>query len=605
MLSAIVYGRNDGYSYELNRRTALGLNQLAQQLIVGRDEILFVDYNTDNDLPTHPEAIADTLTDRAKDLIRVIRVRPDIHAALTTPGPPVREAVCRNIALRRLSPATEWVLSTNPDCLLIAADDRPLSTLIEGLAEGFYGLPRFELPRFAWESLPRSDPKTAAATALTMAKALSLEEPVSHYLPEVGYDAPGDFQLIPAAALRDMAGFDEAISQGWHVDSNMNARLAGRYGPLRDLNTVAGGALKLFHAEHARRFSPKHSADRAEDGFDDYVVNAPAMIPPAQADSWGHPDADLEMFPLSDPPAARTLSRLIAAPGDGAQPGGVVYGPDTFNRLPRDAGHLAGFLADHLAYAPPSTRIGWFGEDGDAFAALLRRADLPQPVEVCPDITDSADIDALVRRSDMVFLNSPADDGAGAAHHALASVITDEWRRAATGAPPRRVIGANTPHSLFEAPFLTFIAAAMTPVTTRIRYGEVKPRAWSTLDITRHMTPGDAGRSTDKGIEATGATDGYAALCRLTHFPPGDYELRFEVDLGVNWSGRVVADVALDGVEAASTTLPTRAPGRRSGVLRFTSGADGMFGGGFEFRLFTGDKARARLTSVTLQVAPG
>ena len=66
MLSAIVYGRNDGYSYELNRRTALGLNQLAQQLIVGRDEIMFVDYNTDNDLPTHPEAIADTLTDRAK-----------------------------------------------------------------------------------------------------------------------------------------------------------------------------------------------------------------------------------------------------------------------------------------------------------------------------------------------------------------------------------------------------------------------------------------------------------------------------------------------------------------------------------------------------------
>ena len=44
MLSAIVYGRNDGYSYELNRTTALGLNRLAQQLIVGRDEILFVDY---------------------------------------------------------------------------------------------------------------------------------------------------------------------------------------------------------------------------------------------------------------------------------------------------------------------------------------------------------------------------------------------------------------------------------------------------------------------------------------------------------------------------------------------------------------------------------
>ena len=91
MITAIVYGRNDSYSYELNRRTALGLNQLARQLDPARDEIVFVDYNTDNDLPTHAEAIADTLTPDAIRLIRVIRVRPDAHDA-ARPGPPVREA---------------------------------------------------------------------------------------------------------------------------------------------------------------------------------------------------------------------------------------------------------------------------------------------------------------------------------------------------------------------------------------------------------------------------------------------------------------------------------------------------------------------------------
>ena len=316
MISAIVYGRNDGYSYELNRRTALGLNQLARGLDPASDEIIFVDYNTDNDLPTHPEAIADTLTAEAIRLIRVIRVRPGIHAAAPPEGPPVREAFCRNVALRRLAPDADWVLSTNPDCLLINDGGPPLSQLAAALPDGYFGLPRFELPRLVWESLPRSDPARAAEGALAAARALALEESVRHYLPAIGYDAPGDFQLARASDLVALAGFNEAMTKGWHVDSNMNARLALRHGALTDMNAATGGALKLFHAEHARRASAKHGAGRAEDPFEAYVTDVAEEVPPGQATGWGAPDETFEEFPLGDPPARRALARLTA--GDAA-----------------------------------------------------------------------------------------------------------------------------------------------------------------------------------------------------------------------------------------------------------------------------------------------
>ena len=56
-------------------------------LTAEHDEIIFVDYNTPNDLPTFIEAIYDTLTPRARWLLRVLRVRPEVHHACTAPAP--------------------------------------------------------------------------------------------------------------------------------------------------------------------------------------------------------------------------------------------------------------------------------------------------------------------------------------------------------------------------------------------------------------------------------------------------------------------------------------------------------------------------------------
>ncbi len=79
MISIVLYGRNDNYGYNLHKRAALSLNCMAEVLTDPADEILFVDYNTPDDYPTFPEAIQDTLTKRAREILRILRVRPRIH----------------------------------------------------------------------------------------------------------------------------------------------------------------------------------------------------------------------------------------------------------------------------------------------------------------------------------------------------------------------------------------------------------------------------------------------------------------------------------------------------------------------------------------------
>ena len=72
MMSLVLYGRNDNYGYNLHKRATLSLNCFAELLDDGDDEILFVDYNTPDDHPTFVEAIRDTLTSRARRLVKVL-----------------------------------------------------------------------------------------------------------------------------------------------------------------------------------------------------------------------------------------------------------------------------------------------------------------------------------------------------------------------------------------------------------------------------------------------------------------------------------------------------------------------------------------------------
>ena len=147
MISIVLYGRNDSYGYNLHKRAALGMNCMAELLTDADDEILFVDYNTPDDFPTFPEAISDTLTSNARQRLRVLRVRPSLHARFRSRTRlHALEPIARNIAVRRSNPANRWILSTNTDMIFVTRDGSSLTSIAASLPAGFYHLPRFELP---------------------------------------------------------------------------------------------------------------------------------------------------------------------------------------------------------------------------------------------------------------------------------------------------------------------------------------------------------------------------------------------------------------------------------------------------------------------------
>ena len=358
MISVILYGRNDAHGYNLHRRAALSLNCIAEVLTDPDDEIVFVDYNTPDELPTFVEALADTLTDNCLRRLRVLRVSAAVHerrfAALT--HLPAIEPIARNAGIRRANPANRWLLSTNTDMIFLPQFERSLSEICRDLADGFYGLPRFELPEWLWERLPRSDPKRAMPEIERLGPALRLDEPtVSHEW--IRFDAPGDFQLVLREDFVAVDGFDEEMLLGYHVDSNLSRRMLLHRGSIESL----GDSLAGYHCNHNRDRTVYHGAQIVTNDLERFVVNVERTDLPAQRETWGLADEEVEEIAVTErvgPRFAESLAGAIPtvpgsrAPSDAAR---VPY------ELTYDSGHVLPFVADVLAVSSSSARVGYVG----------------------------------------------------------------------------------------------------------------------------------------------------------------------------------------------------------------------------------------------------
>ena len=317
MFSVILYGRNDSHGYNLHKRAAISFNALAEVMSDPDDEILFVDYNTPDDHPTFPEAIHDTLTEKAKKVMRVLRVRPDQHVRHQSKTHLVAlEAQSRNVALRRSNPRNRWILYTNTDMLLVPRNEKEsLSDILGAIPDGFYQVPRFEIPEMLWEAaFDRRDPVGNLAKLRDWSVRFHLNQVVHNYMP-MKYDALGDFQAALREDMFAIHGFDEDMILGWHCDSNLAARLAlyrGRVDTLID---------KLFgyHCDHTRvaAANNKGRATRMNDQ-DRFIWNVATPYVPAQAETWGWPDIEIEEIRLDRDTA---YQRYIGRPRQGDRAG--------------------------------------------------------------------------------------------------------------------------------------------------------------------------------------------------------------------------------------------------------------------------------------------
>ncbi|MBC8035606.1 MAG: hypothetical protein H7X89_00085 [Rhizobiales bacterium] len=498
MLSIIVYGRNDSHGYNLHKRAAISLNCMAQMLTDDDDEIIFVDYNTPDDLPTFPEAIQDTLTPEARRRMRILRVRPQLHDRLAGLTHLVAlEPHSRNAAIRRANPANRWVLSTNPDMIFTPRHDGlTLTSMCSGLADGWYHLPRFELPEALWESFDRLDPVGTIDRLRGDAWRFHLNE-ITYGNDTILYDAPGDFQLFLRTDLEAIHGFDERMVSGWHVDSN----IAHRMRLLRGNVGTAVDGLFGYHCDHTRMASVGHGRDRVENDMRRFILDVDQPSLPQQAEDWGLNGCDLEEFRLGTGRSSlvsaleQVLSPMAETPTE------ARYTLDTYNDLAYNADHVLPYLADLLLSLPRSTQFAWVGARTRPFHLFRRlikalgfsgEAGVPRSCAGVAEGLNGVDLrpdaDILTTADVFIFEFGAVNQDKGAACDMwdadnltqLASVrrlfldFVDAERLAIEdGARPRRVIALNAIGNPFEQVVHDAVSVNRTPHNTRLKQGFV------------------------------------------------------------------------------------------------------------------------------------
>lgn len=538
MLSVVLYGRNDDHGYNLHKRVAISLNCIADVLSADNDEILFVDYNSPNDLPTLPEAIGDTLTAKARSRLRILRVRPEIHARFQDRTRlPVLEAIARNVAVRRSNPENRWILSTNGDMVFVPRSGTSLSSIVRGLAPGVYHAPRFDLPEALWETFDRRDAAGTIAAVGHWGAAAHLNEIVHRDF--VRYDCPGDFQLMQRSDLWRIGAFNEQLIHGWHLDYNIAKRLSFLHGQVGDL----AGEILGYHCDHTRRSTPTHEPDhRANSWYLAFESVTRADIP-EQMESWGCPDDAIEELRLTETAASPYLAALRSSLGPPmAAPRHVGSGTDV-REIPAPR-HVVPFLASILAPAPRRWSAAWFGRHAELFqlfrgawAALGFPAAVGVPREAArlaagsggpAEVRDAAELleTADVLLFDFAEPEAGAEPDEGNALFVEASFLKAadiERRRIAGGQPARLFVCANATGNRYEQMVLGLLAAVHTPVGTRVRYGFVRPAGGQTGDWLARMDVGPAGYRDMATIRTHARVAGAAAYGPRVWLPPGSY----------------------------------------------------------------------------------
>ncbi len=389
-LSVVLYGRNDGHGYNLARRAALSLNAFAH-VLSDDDEILFADCNTPDSMPTFPESISDTLTEKARSLLRVIRIRPAAFRRLV-PGTrlKVHEPLCRNVLVRRCRADHRWILSTNSDIVpVFGPEGTPLRDLTQDLDPArLHIAPRGEVPEQLWEGIDRRDPAQVHRLFRRWGETLGCAEEV-HCGRVVLHDGPGDFQLIGRETLHAIDAFDEAILQGWHVDGNLCARMNVHTGA----NLSLAGRVVAYHCDHNRVATPTHRSGFSSESAHDLVHGIRRADLPAQRAGWGAPAEVFEEFRLDSDAGLRFGDRILELLGGPAPHVRSRLERESFNSsLAHPAAASFPHLASHLATLPAGGVVAYAGRD-PAMVGLLRDflATRRQSLLVCPDLRADGD----------------------------------------------------------------------------------------------------------------------------------------------------------------------------------------------------------------------
>ena len=474
MISVILYGRNDSYGYNLHKRAAISLNCIAEILTQEEDEIIFVDYNTPDDFPTFPEAIFDTLTKKAKNKLRILRVRPNEHNQIFGDRTHLKtlEPVARNVAIRRSNPKNKWVLSTNTDMIFVPRNEISLSKYVEDIPEGIYCTARFEIPESIWENYDRLNPTEIIDLSRLNGESFHLNEVVKAYK-WILYDGPGDFQLIPRKDLFEIYGFDEEMLLGWHVDSNISKRLFMKYGLVQDALPFIFG----YHCDHTRQITPMHRYKSPQNDPNRFVFQVNQIRAEHQKDSWGFPNLDIEEISLNSKSSDKyceVIKNTVGKPQKELTTSFLL--PETFDNEEASYKHIFPFLVDLFSSMKRNIKIVWAGETEalyELFAEALRNLEFSEHIEILkPEevgVKEFPLADAFIMNFGCA--KSISDKEKKITYDIYRYLIELEKENLKKELKPRKFIAINANHNSYETLINQTIIAAKTPFSTRLRHG--------------------------------------------------------------------------------------------------------------------------------------
>ncbi|MGD9980992.1 MAG: glycosyltransferase family 2 protein [Hyphomonadaceae bacterium] len=577
MLSLVVYGRNDQHGYNLHRRAALSLNALAEVLGEG-DEIIFVDVGSPDGVATFPQAIDDLLTARARDLLRIIRVRPDDLERLGVEGVHIPEGLGRNIGARRSKADNPWLLFTNTDVVLVEPKRGDFRAALPTLAPGLHHAPRSEIPVYLWEMFERLSPAHVLETLRAEGRGLGLvQRVVAEDL--VLFDNPGDFQLVSRTAFEAIAGFDESMRLPFHVDANFAARMRLSGGEIH-----AFDAADCYHCEHSRTVTRMNNPDEAANDADAYVHAVAQPVPPGQDKHWGAASEPFEEIQLTAP-EARLGSYLKAQERASKAVSTSRYRADEFNSLEYNPESVSHFVADRLCALPQDARVGWFGADARLLEAVKMRLDglgrRVRPLLGLPIAGaawgETASINGILTEAvTLVFafgapgmqrfrdFDRPPESFAASEGELLQLDIAGALRAIAAYAEPRPVVVVNAVNTEFERMTRQLVQGALAPFSTRLRDGWLKPTTRPVELRLADMTPAAGAERRDGGIFAPANLRG-EIVSHGSYFdlPAGRFRLAADIHLD-DPLGRVALQrlrldlMAWADVSESSTTLLTQ-----------------------------------------------
>lgn len=512
MISVIVYGRNDAHGYNLHKRATISLNCIAEVLTHPEDEIIFVDCNTPDDLPTFPEAIQDMLTPKAKSLLRVLRLHPYLYEKYKKRSPlKALEPLARNVAIRRSNPANRWILSTNTDMVfMVRTPGKSLSDVVADLPDGFYELPRFEVPEALWETVDRTNPVAVIATFARWGQSLHLNEAIISR-PELRFDALGDFQLMLRDQIFLIHGFNEEMTLGWHVDANLAKRFYLLNGEIKSL----AEHIFAYHCSHTRHFTSLHNVRSTQNDERKFFWEVTSPYVQSQAETWGIPQEKIEELRLTEGfstwlPAI--LEELL--PGLTVPMTADVFVPESYNHgVIYDTLHTFPHLCNHLVYIAPTMNIGYFGGNRELLQLMekflgklgyqgrvlvdqeLAKIAIPKEA-LLSDRLLLADTHSIIEEADLFIFDTgmacfPQYTDANGISFPQPSEETDRFIKLLSGAfltcvnsemerllikngLPRKLLLVGSQHTWFGQLALKYLNIAVAPYTTHIRSGYVR-----------------------------------------------------------------------------------------------------------------------------------